>query len=307
MVFKNDDNQIRSGWKILITFIVFLLFTLVATLLVSVIYGIVKVYTNKNGIQDITSYILSIASDKTYIFLISLSQCLAMIFSVVLFWKVFEKKPIRYMGLINIKSSYRDLFIGLTFGSISMILVFIILLGTQSVSMVNLFSNPNLSRWIFIDLILFIFVGINEEMFARGYCMSVLKQTRNKYVIVIVSSLIFSLMHSFNPYMSVLSYINLFLVGILFSYMYIKARNIWLPIGYHVTWNYFQGDIFGFQVSGTEVNGMYNVKAVGNDLITGGSFGPEGGLVVTLIVLLGLVFLWKFYNKSNDENVDFLR
>lgn len=211
------------------------------------------------------------------------------------------------MGLTNIRSSYKDLFIGLAFGGISMILVFLILFSTKSISLVNSFSNPNLNSWLLVDIILFILVGINEEMFARGYCMSVLKQTKNKYVVIIVPALIFSLMHSMNPYMSVISYINLFLLGILFAYMFIKARNIWLPIGYHITWNYFQGDIFGFQVSGNEVNGLYNIKSVGNDLITGGSFGPEGGLIVTLIIILGLIFVWKFYNKSNDEIIGFLR
>ncbi|MGH4119264.1 CPBP family intramembrane glutamic endopeptidase [Clostridium sp.] len=62
--------------------------------------------------------------------------------------------------------------------------------------------------------------------------------------------MIFSVMHSLNPSMSIISYLNLFLVALLFAYMFLKSNNFWLPIGYHITWNYFQGNIFGFQVSG---------------------------------------------------------
>lgn len=301
MVFKNKESQLRSGWKILITIFVGLIIAMVMIFLTSTVYSIVKIMLDKNNGGQLSDIVAALQTDKLLMFISNITQCLAIIFSVVLFWKVFEKKPIRLMGLTSIRSSYKDLIFGLVFGAGSMVLVFVILLATKSISMVNSFFSPNFSIWFLTDIILFVFVGINEEMFARGYCMSVLKQTKNKSIIVIVSSIIFSLMHSLNPSMSVVSYINLFLVGVLFAYMFIKSNTIWLPIGYHITWNYFQGDVFGFQVSGTQANGLYNINSVGNDLITGGQFGPEGGLVVTLIIILGLVFMKKFYSTSRDK------
>ena len=142
--------------------------------------------------------------------------------------------------------------------------------------------------------------------------MTVLKQTGNKWVAIIVSSIIFSVMHSLNPNMSILSYLNLFLVALLFAYMFLKSNNLWLPIGYHITWNYFQGYIFGFQVSGQSTESLYKLNVPVNNIITGGGFGPEGGLVVTFIIIIGYIYMWKFYkpqllganNKSEAENIN---
>ena len=131
--------------------------------------------------------------------------------------------------------------------------------------------------------------------------MSVLNQTGNKWVVIIVSSVIFSLMHSGNPSMGWLSYLNLFLVGLLFAYMFVKSKNLWLSIGYHITWNYFEGPVLGFQVSGLDQSSMYTVKNVGSNMVTGGNFGPEAGIIVTLVVFLGFVYLWKFYRPADDS------
>ncbi|MGH4119277.1 CPBP family intramembrane glutamic endopeptidase [Clostridium sp.] len=87
---------------------------------------------------------------------------------------------------------------------------------------------------------------------------------------MIVSSIIFPVMHSLNPSMSIISYLNLFLVALLFAYMYLKSNNLWLPIGYHITWNYFQGNIFGFQVSGQSTESLYKLSTPANNIITGG-------------------------------------
>ena len=179
-----------------------------------------------------------------------------------------------------------------------MIIVFIILVASKNISLENSLLRPNFNSSLLTGLILFIFVGINEEMFARGYCMTVLKQTGNKWVIVIVSSIIFSLMHSLNPSMSFLSYLNLFLFAVLAAYMFIKSNNLWLSIGYHITWNYFEGNVFGFQVSGLSTSSLYTLSAPANNIITGGSFGPEGGLVVTFITLVCFIYIWKFYKPQ---------
>jgi membrane protease YdiL (CAAX protease family) len=227
-----------------------------------------------------------------------------MILCVLLFWKIFDKKPIREIGLINIKKGYKDLIKGLIFGAISLIIVFFILLVTKNISLANPLTRPNFNMSLVTGFILFILVGIDEEMFARGYCMTVLKQTGNKWIVIIVSSIIFSLMHSLNPSMSFISYLNLFLFGLFTAYMFIKSGNLWLSIGYHITWNYFEGNVFGFQVSGQSANGIYNVHNQVNNIINGGNFGPEGGVVVTFILLMGLIYMWKFYKPYISHNVN---
>lgn len=282
-LFLNKNNQIRSGWKILSVFGTFIVTTFLAQLVIILQSG---------QFFKISSSVL---------FVCNIAQCLAMIFSVFLFWKVYDKKPIKEIGLINIKKGSGDLIKGLLLGALSLMTVFILLLCSGNIVLANPLSKPNFNISLITGLILFIFVGIDEEMFARGYCMTVLKQTGNKLAVVFIPAVIFSLMHSFNPGMSILSYINLFLFGLCTAYMFIRSGNLWLSIGYHIAWNYFEGNICGFLVSGTTASGLYSVKVPVNNIVNGGKFGPEGGLAVTFILILNFLYLSKFYRPSDTD------
>ena len=87
--------------------------------------------------------------------------------------------------------------------------------------------------------------------------------------------------------------------------MFMKSKNIWMPIGYHITWNYFQGYIWGFKVSGTNSNGLYAIENITNNIINGGDFGPEGGVIVTIIICLTFYFVYRYYKNDNIE--DFMK
>jgi len=103
-----------------------------------------------------------------------------------------------------------------------------------------------------------------------------------------MSAIIFSIVHSMNPNVNVLGLVNVALVGLLFAYMFDTTKSLLMPIGYHITWNYFQGNVFGFPVSGTASQGIYNTAVSnGSTLLTGGEFGLEGGLLTTLMLGLG--------------------
>ena len=147
----------------------------------------------------------------------------------------------------------------------------------------------------FLYLILYIFVGFAEEILGRGYIISVMKQTRNIPLMVSVSAVVFSLMHIFNSSFSLIPFINIVLIGVVFALMYIWSGNLWMCIGYHIAWNYFQGNVFGFPVSGMESKGIITTIYSENNIINGGGFGPEGGLAVTAIIIAGLLFVRWYY------------
>lgn len=297
-VFKNDINQIRSGWKIGIVFGSFYITILMISSIFTIVYSAIAMVNNSEFLSDQinnTDYIQEQFSGMTHfpaVFL-QLMQCIVMIFFIVLFWNVLDGGKLKDIGLTNIKSSSKDLFIGLLIGGISFTTVAIVLLTTKSVELANNFNKPKFSVVLIIQLIIFIFVGINEELF-RGYCMTVLKQTKKSWIPIIVSSIIFALMHSMNAGISLLAYINLFLFGISMGYLFIKTENIWMCIGYHITWNYFQGDVFGFLVSGNVTESIYSIRTISPNLINGGSFGPEGGLVVTMLLLITIFMIYRF-------------
>ena len=81
------------------------------------------------------------------------------------------------------------------------------------------------------------------------------------------------------------------------AYSYYRTKALWFPIGLHFTWNLMQGTIFSLEVSGIESTGLFHVLLTGPDYITGGKFGPEGGLIVTVLTLLAFVAV-EFYARK---------
>lgn len=293
-IFKNNNNQIRSGWKIAVVYFTYTISVILFSIIFSAVY-MLAVYT-KNPKLEGMEYAKEQFSSMNHFPGICLFfiQCITLILIVILFWKIWDKKKVKYIGLTNIKNSWKDLCAGLLIGAISFTAVASVLMLTKSVELVKSFSQPNFSWSLIIQLIIFIFVGINEELFCRGYCMTVLKQINTLWAPIVISSVIFALMHSFNSGISLLAYVNLFLFGITMGYLFIKTKNIWMGIGYHITWNYFQGNIFGFLVSGNVTDSVYTVKTVDPNIINGSGFGPEGGLVVTILLIISIYLIYRF-------------
>ena len=304
MIFKNKYNEVRSGWKIFLVFLLAGALTLGAYFLLGIVMSII--FLAKGNIDLLNN--INIQGTAEYKFIFYISSCMSnllIIISSIIIWKLFEKKKISSMGITSIKKGYKELIVGLGLGAITMSIVAIGIVAIGDVKLVKPINKPNISIYLLYGLIQFIFVGFVEEILSRGYIMSVLKQTRNKWIILIGPALIFAALHLGNNGIDVLSFINLFLVGVLFAYMFMKSKNIWMPIGYHITWNYFQGYIWGFKVSGTSTNGLYQIENVTNNIINGGAFGPEGGIIVTIIICLTFGFVYWFYkDKSIDDFIE---
>jgi membrane protease YdiL (CAAX protease family) len=247
-----------------------------------------------------TAFNFEIANSPVITYLFQAIGIIIMLSTVYMVLKLIDKKRLKDIGLINIKKGLKHLAYGLLFGAISMTLIFIILLLSKNIEVKNSFVHPQFSWSTLTGLILFIFVGLNEELFARGYCMMVLNQTGKRWVPVVVSAIVFSAMHLGNPNVKLLGLFNIFLVGILFAYMVVKTNNIWMAIGYHITWNYFQGNVFGFPVSGLDSTGLYGIKVINDNLLTGGAFGPEAGILASIVLIAGILVL-KFYKGINNS------
>lgn len=291
--FKNKNSQLRSGWKILITYTSFFIVTNLIALIVFAAYTMSLVFSAGGEIDqlELTKLITENNILNTSVMFIQVG---IMILAVILFWKFFDKRPLKDLGLVNPLRNMKYLVNGLIFGAVSISIVFFILIIFGQIEMVNSFSQPNITNWLIIDLIMFIFVGLSEELFSRGYCITVLGQSNNKWVMILVSSLIFSAMHLLNPNVSFVGLLNIFLVGILFAIMFLKSGNLWMPIGYHITWNYFQGNIFGFNVSGKDIHGLYSLKYTTENIINGGKFGPEGGIITSVLLVISIILVWKY-------------
>jgi hypothetical protein len=111
----------------------------------------------------------------------------------------------------------------------------------------------------------------------------------------LISSLAFGTAHATNPNATMLSTFNIVLAGLMLSLPYLLTGQLAISIGLHATWNLFQGNVFGFPVSGSAPRRrLLNLDQGGPELWTGGAFGPEGGLlaVVWMLIGCGLIVLW---------------
>jgi uncharacterized protein len=142
-----------------------------------------------------------------------------------------------------------------------------------------------------VSFLLFILVALNEEIVVRGYVLNTLMGAMNKYLALVISAVLFAAAHSLNPNVSFLGLANIFLAGILLGASYIYTRNLWFPISLHLFWNFIQGPVLGYEVSGSASEGVFKVVDTGNQLINGGSFGFEGSLVCTLLIIPAIVLV----------------
>ena len=152
----------------------------------------------------------------------------------------------------------------------------------------------------------FIMVGWNEELLFRGYRLQNLADGLNPVWGVLLSSLWFGIAHLANPNTEAKLFVagGILLAGVFLAYGYITTKQLWLPIGLHIGWNFFEGVGFGFPVSGLDIYHLMRITINGPELWTGGGFGPEAGLVLIPGLLFGasLVFIYtRFIRKPSND------
>ena len=156
---------------------------------------------------------------------------------------------------------------------------------------------------VVLGLAAFFAVGFYEELLFRGYYLQNLKDGTGLALALFLSSAVFSLAHSGNFSASVASIIGIFGAGYFLAYGWLRTSALWLPIGLHIGWNFFQGPVFGFAVSGSLTPSIVVHTVEGPELFTGGGFGPEAGLIVLPLLALGSALIW-LYTRGRKSVTD---
>jgi uncharacterized protein len=165
-----------------------------------------------------------------------------------------------------------------------------------------------------IQLLGMIVVGINEELVFRGYHLRNMAEGFSRFgvnaaiiIALIISSCIFGLGHLANEaaggaHTTPLALLNLILAGlVMLAVPYLLTGELAIPIGIHITWNLFQGPVFGLAVSGLESEThLLTVETTGPEVWTGGAYGAEGGLLATIAVIIGVIIsaIWIAFRKK---------
>ncbi|UZH56612.1 CPBP family intramembrane metalloprotease [Salinimicrobium tongyeongense] len=204
-----------------------------------------------------------------------------------IFMKYIDREKFTELGF-QMKGRLSDFGSGTLVGFITMLSGFLILMGIGEIRYSGV--NFNVSE-LLISILFFLIIAVVEETLIRGYVLKNLMLSTNKYVALVISSVIFSLMHGANPSMSLFSFIDLFFAGMILGISYLYTKNLWFPIGLHFGWNLFQTH-FGFNVSGLDVYSLIEINYTSANLFNGGEFGFEGSVfsvAAQLLIFAGIV------------------
>jgi membrane protease YdiL (CAAX protease family) len=156
-----------------------------------------------------------------------------------------------------------------------------------------------------MEIVVMIIVAFVEELLFRGYLLHNLMLSLNKWIALVISALLFSAFHSANPDVSVFAIVNIFIAGLLLGINYIFTKNLWFGIFFHFAWNYLQGPVFGYEVSGLKLSSLFQQSLIGPEPWTGGPFGFEGSLLCALLLAIALVIFAYAFTKRYQESPGF--
>jgi len=278
--FSPAQPRLRAGWRLTLQALMLLALVLMFSLPVELFF-----------------YFKSLANPYLQQLLSGLGALIAITLSVYLARRGLDRRTFSSLGLRWDRGAGRDFTFGLLAAGVMLGLVFVLELafGWLQIDGFAWQTAHPLQTWfgLLAMLLVFISVGWQEELLSRGYWLQNLSAGLNLFWGVLISSLLFAVGHLVNPNFSWMAVGGLLLAGIFLAYAYLRTGQLWLSIGLHVGWNFFEGPVFGFPVSGlTSFPIVISQKTNGPELITGGNFGPEAGLILLPAIAMGFFIVW---------------
>lgn len=217
-----------------------------------------------------------------------------------------NRKPFAAVGLHLHRGTLKELLAGCSLGILMMAAIFCVLWlpGWASAS----WRTPDVGRMLLIlgsGAAVFAVGAAVEEILFRGYPFQTLVQGISFLPAMLAMGVLFAAAHIPNPHMTVFSFVNILFASIWLSFAYLKTRGLWLPFGLHWGWNFAQTTLFGFPTSGLQMadHRLLSVSVAGPAWLTGGAFGPEGGLLATLALAGGTWFILKSRHLEAQEGI----
>lgn len=231
----------------------------------------------------------------SYLWLMILLEFVIGVVSVGLFRLFIDRRGFRDLGW-SIEGFTGEAMIGLFMGPAVMGCAALLMWASGHLKWVDLAWDPSS---LFVSLGLMALIAFSEELVFRGYVLDNLMQYfPNKWVALIISAVLFAAFHFTSPGIYLLAFVNLFLAGLLLGVNYLYTRNLWFSFFFHLSWNFFQGPVIGFRVSGLVFPSLLVSETKGDLFITGGDFGLEGSILTTLTAVITFFLLaWAFDRK----------
>jgi uncharacterized protein len=282
-IFFGDNGLFRSGWRFAIFMAIFVPgVALFGSLAIGILYSAAGA-----GHSDPSTFLITNG-------LVSLAVAL------VAGWicgRYLERLPFSALGVSFRDQWFLSLIAGLVLGAITLALAAGIgnVAGGLSFSMNAAATSGDIGWTLSISFLVFAAAAAFEEALFRGYILQTFVRSDLKLLGAVLTSLLFATVHMGNPAVSTIGWLNTFIAGLWFAVAYLKARDLWLPFGLHLAWNWTQGSVFGVEVSGlTDIvrAPMMRESEIGPAWLTGGDYGIEGGIVTTAAIIISIIFIY---------------
>ena len=303
-IFVNDENELRSGWRVLLFFICLFL---VAALLTGLGKAVATLFPS-------TAFIFEMPPEpdsptREYLTRLGVSNVTNLVAAVIasaVCAKLLERRRLGSVGFRLHRGWQRDFALGSLMGAASLAIAVGIAASVGALGFdVQTREWPPLLRGFMITSLFFLIAGAVEELIFRGFAFQALIHNLGGPAAIAITSLVFGLAHVQNPDASVFSTINTTLAGIWLAVAYLITRSLWLATALHWSWNFAMVFIFGLPVSGlTTLGGLAWLRGIAGEpsWVSGGSYGPEAGLAATLGLILSTLAIWKsgLFTASED-------
>jgi len=279
---SSDESRLRAGWRLLLQTLLIIILAVILQIALSMFFT-----PGKNGNVDF--------------FISQVLELVTFTGSIYIARRFLDKRSFVSLGLQRNKQAFTDILIGIAITFVMMGLIYLAEVAAGWLTFENFAwqndSAVNVMAGVFTFFVVFVFVGWNEELLSRGYHLQTIASGTNLFWGVVISSSVFGLAHLGNPNATWVSAAGIFFAGVFLAYGYLRTGQLWLSIGLHIGWNFFEGVIFGFPVSGLDIYRLIQHQIQGPEIWTGGAFGPEAGLIVLPALGIGAVLIY-FYTRD---------
>jgi len=213
---------------------------------------------------------------------------------IIFLWvRFFEGRSTRTLGFTKpdfLKKYFSGFLMGVLMNTIVVALIALwgnVEVATQSTNLTGI----NSIGIVIIFLFGFIIQGASEEILSRGWMMQVIGARYWPWLGVLISTILFTILHLGNAGVNLISVLNLLLFALLMVLFVMKDGSLWSACAWHSAWNWMLGNVYGLSVSGSgEKVSIFDLNTTGNELISGGNFGPEGSLITTFVLFIFIIF-----------------
>jgi membrane protease YdiL (CAAX protease family) len=287
--FSSDEPRLRAGWRLALQTIIMGFSGSCLSIPVMFYFIVSGMFTSNFNVNNISKEILMP---------LQVVELVMVTVSVYLARRFLDKRSFASLGLNFNTPAILDILAGIFIAAFIMALIFAVEFKAGWVKFESFAWELDSAKTVITNLILFLIifsmVSWTEELISRGYHLQTLASGTNIFWGVLISSSVFGLAHLGNPSATWVSAAGIFFAGLFLAYGYLRTGQLWLSIGLHIGWNFFEGVVFGFPVSGLDIYRLIRHQIQGPVIWTGGAFGPEAGLIVLPALVIGSALIYLY-------------